>query len=268
MKDKIQNFKCPECGHYITIQDDRILTTKESIPTPRFKDITIRDTGRLPHWHLPGAYYFITFRLADSLPQSIRDWLTVQNPKFKLSILKINKRIETELDKGYGACYLARPEVAVIVKNALKFFDGERYRLFSYCIMPNHVHVVMKLLPSADLSKVLHSWKSYTASMINKALGRSGTFWEREYFERIIWNEKQFMLANAYVMDNPARAGLEEWEWVWMNDAAFGSAEDEARDGFRQGEGDEARDGFRQGEGDEARDGFRQDGKDALPPNK
>lgn len=94
-------------------------------------------------------------------------------------------------------------------------WDGKRYRLVAWCVMPNHVHVVCKLLPGQELSSVLKSWKSYTAKKSDEILGRSGAFWQREYYDRLIRDEDEFERAIRYVVSNPARAGLKNWKWVW-----------------------------------------------------
>ena len=163
---------------------------------PRFGDLTIRDRGRLPHWEAEGASYFVTFRLADSLPQSVltryrferqdivatallqgRE-LTVTEQK-RLDRL-FSDRIESYLDAGRGGCYLAQPAIADMVAAALQFFDGQRYRQFAWTVMPNHVHTVFQPLPNWRLEKVLHSWKSFTSKEANRLLKRTGDFWEPE----------------------------------------------------------------------------------------
>jgi REP element-mobilizing transposase RayT len=81
--------------------------------------------------------------------------------------------------------------------------------------MPNHVHVVCRLLPGPELAKVLQSWKSCTARRANAILGRKGTFWQREYYDRLIRDEEEFERAVRHVVSNPERAGLKDWKWVW-----------------------------------------------------
>ena len=89
------------------------------------------------------------------------------------------------------------------------------YRLVAWCVMPNHVHVVCRLLPGQELAAVLQSWKSYTARKANGILERSGNFWQREYYHRLIRDEEEFARAVRYVVSNPDRAGLKDWKWVW-----------------------------------------------------
>ena len=98
---------------------------------------------------------------------------------------------------------------------ALRFWHGKRYRLVAWCIMPNHVHIVCRLLPGHNLSEVVKSWKVYSAREANRILGRRGTIWRREYYDRLIREEGEFDRAVQYVMSNPERAGLKNWKWVW-----------------------------------------------------
>lgn len=72
----------------------------------------------------------------------------------------------------------------MIVQRALQCFDGERYELGAWVVMPNHVHVVIRPFPGEALAKILHSWKSFTSHQINQQLGRSGPLWHRGYFNQ------------------------------------------------------------------------------------
>jgi Transposase IS200 like len=85
-------------------------------------------------------------------------------------------RIERYLDRGAGACHLRDPEVANAVSETLSHFDEKRYRLFAWCIMPNHVHVVVRLFPGSTLAAVLHSWKSFAAKRVMKLVRVQGSF--------------------------------------------------------------------------------------------
>jgi REP element-mobilizing transposase RayT len=120
------------------------------------------------------------------------------------------------LDRGGGECSLAKPEMARIVADAFAQFEGIRYRLYAWCVMPNHVHVVFEPLGSHRLSGILHSWKSFTATAANRLLGRVGAFWQREYYDRLLRNGNEFNRAVRYVLENPERAGLKNWRWVWF----------------------------------------------------
>ncbi len=169
--------------------------------------------GYLPHFDEPGLIQVITLRLWDSLPAKIVEQLE------KDSLEDSAKRARTEeyLNAGYGACYLSDPRIARLVENALLHFDGQRYRLIAWVIMPNHVHVLLEIFAGYPLDRVVHSWKSYTANEANKLLQRQGRFWFREYFDRYIRDEQHFANAVRYIHENPVKAGLveraEDWEF-------------------------------------------------------
>jgi len=211
---------------------------------PRFGEVKIRDRGRLPHWERESATYFITFRLNDSLPRSVLDRITSEreaivrtahhlhrdlSPDECRKIQRLSTPIvEKYLDSGAGLCHLRNPAIAEGVANTLNYFDEKRYRLFAWCVMPNHVHVVARLFPSETLAPVVHSWKSFTAKRANAILGLRGSFWQREYYDQLIRNEGEFERAISYVADNPAKANLKDWKWVWVcgRDAHTTAAED------------------------------------------
>jgi REP element-mobilizing transposase RayT len=195
-------------------------------------EVKIRNRGHLPHWEREGGIYFITFRLADSLPQSVLRQIsserenitrTASQLKRNLSederkkIQQLSSRVtEQYLDKGAGACRLSNPAVAAIVAQAVQYFDQKRYCLFAWSVMPNHVHVIARIFVDYTLGSVVHSWKSFTAKKANDLLGSQGAVWQREYYDHLIRNEIEFQRAIQYVADNPAKAGLKNWRWVWV----------------------------------------------------
>ncbi|HVE71738.1 MAG TPA: transposase [Thermoanaerobaculia bacterium] len=161
--------------------------------------------------------YSITFRLHDSLPpDAIANLVAERRALERYNSAELRHAFELSLDRAldraYGSAYLADDRVAAIVANGLAHFDGERYRMFAWCVMPTHVHVVIKA--NGGLFEILHSWKSYTAKEANRVLGREGVFWAREYFDRIVRNEEDLWTTVAYVVNNPVEAGLENWKWV------------------------------------------------------
>ena len=181
--------------------------------------------GYLPHCDTPGLLQAITFRLADSLPASVLDRL-LQEPD---SDVKKLGQIESLLDAGHGACWLKQPAVANIVEGALLHGDVQHYRLLVWCVMPNHVHVLIETRESYQLSKVVQGWKSFTARLINRHLGRTGTMWMRDYFDRYIRDDHHLAAAIAYIHDNPLKAGLvangQDWQHSSARLAAYGSAD-------------------------------------------
>jgi len=130
--------------------------------------------GYVPHYDQPHLFQMITFRLYDSLPQA--KIIELSDPSLKLDAIHLRKTLESYCDAGHGACYLRDSRIASVMQETLLIFDGERYRLLAWVVMPNHVHVLVQLDERFPLPEVLHSWKSYVANQANKVLGRSGPF--------------------------------------------------------------------------------------------
>jgi putative transposase len=181
--------------------------------------------GYLPHFDSPDVLQSVTFRLADSLPHTALRQLKAQRkhipPHHK--DLEWRRRIEDWSDSGMGCCALGHPQVAAVMQETLALFDWDRYRLVAWCIMPNHVHVLIK--PYVSLSKIVQSWKSYTgrwALQRNAELGLGvpgAAFWMRDYWDRYIRSERHFHLVVAYIHNNPVKAGLcsAPREWLWSS---------------------------------------------------
>ena len=197
---------------------------------PRFGEGTIHDRDRLPHWEKKSATYLITFRLADSLPSIVLDRIESEQSSIVLPARQLERdlslserrKIEqlstktTERDQGQGACQLANPAIADVVADTLCYFEDEGYRLFAWCVMPNHVHVVIRFFPSESLASVVHSWKSFSAKKANLILGTAGALWQREYYDHLPRDENEFEHAVEYVAENPTKVGLRDWRWVWV----------------------------------------------------
>ena len=195
-----------------------------------------RQGAYLPHWTRDGATYAVTFRLGDSLPRPVLEaWLTERRdliitalqmgrPLSEFEEVRLQKlhseRVESYLDAGHGACWLRRAEIAGLVADALRFFDGQRYRLHAWCVMPNHVHTIVEPHPGHALPTILHSWKSFTAKAANRLLGRTGAFWQDEYYDHLIRDAEDYAHALHYLRENPVKAGLENWLWVWSLEVA------------------------------------------------
>jgi uncharacterized protein (UPF0261 family)/REP element-mobilizing transposase RayT len=172
--------------------------------------------GNLPHWRQEGVTYFVTFRLADSIPQETlllwrreqKDWLArhvePHSEAQKLEYFRLFvERFHGWLDAGGGTCRIRDEPVRRIVTTALQHFDGDRYALVDWVVMPNHVHVLVSPLADHSLSDILHSWKSFTAKKINKHLGREGQFWQKESFDHIVRNADQCERIIRYIRENP-----------------------------------------------------------------
>ena len=105
--------------------------------------------GYLPHFDSAETVQFVTFRLFDSLPQAVAESLAKQPDNLA--------KTDESLDGGFGACWLGIPAVAEAVENALLHFDCQRYRVLAWCIMPNHVHVVVEPIDGNTLGSIVHS---------------------------------------------------------------------------------------------------------------
>ncbi|RME72814.1 MAG: hypothetical protein D6781_01615 [Verrucomicrobia bacterium] len=195
-------------------------TLRRFIPFRENADYT--QTWRdLPHRDQTGATAFVTFRLADSLPKErLAAWFREQqtfietHPKpwdartAETYRRRFPERLESWLDEAHGECLLRDPVAADIIEEALRHFDGERYILDTYVIMPNHVHVLVKPLPGHTLRQIIHTWKSYTARRINEALGRTGSVWQEESFDHLVRSAKKLQHFRDYIAQNPGRASL------------------------------------------------------------
>lgn len=177
-----------------------------------------RATNRnLPHWHQSGATYFVTFRLADSLPKEVRERFS--------EMLRLNDSdrfawMEGYLDAGSGKCLLANPNHAKIVASTLLHFDGKHYTLGSFAVMPNHVHVLVQPITPATLTSVLHSWKSYTANRLQRDAAVQGQVWQEESFDRIVRDETELKKFTDYILNNPLVAHLPPDSFVIGNGSA------------------------------------------------
>jgi REP element-mobilizing transposase RayT len=128
-------------------------------------------------------------------------------------------------DAGHGSCLLRHPHCGEIVGDALNFFDGERYEQIAWVVMPSHVHLLFVQREEWPLQTLLRSWKSFTAHQINKLLGRSGSLWHRDYFDRLVRDEKHFANCVRYIRRNPVKAGLPLGEYQLKESSVAQSVE-------------------------------------------
>jgi putative transposase len=170
-----------------------------------------RSRGYLPHYDASETVQHVVFRLADSLPAEVMRQLEDAPKRVRF------EAAEATLDAGVGSRLLADPGAAGVVQAALLHFDAERYRLLAWCAMPTHVHVLVEQMTDWPLAAVIHGWKSFTAHAINRSLQRSGPVWAREYFDRMMRDDRQLEAARFYIENNPVAAGLcasmEDWRW-------------------------------------------------------
>jgi REP element-mobilizing transposase RayT len=198
-------------------------TTSLTAPNPVWqyfnprREFNIRTGGNLPHWEQGSVWYFVTFRLADALPASVVEELQQQRTQWRqahdLDNLTreeldeyhrlFSERYENLLHAGSGSCILREPLNAEIVGSALRFFEGKRYDLDEFVIMPNHVHALVRPAKDNRLVDILHSWKSFTANQINHRLQESGQLWQHESYDHIVRNENAMQAIRHYIRNNP-----------------------------------------------------------------
>jgi REP element-mobilizing transposase RayT len=176
--------------------------------------------GYLPHFDKAGFSQFITFRLADSMPQEVLDLWRLELDNRGTTEANLRRRIEYYLDQNYGNAYLRDRDVAAMVQETLLKFDEERYKLIAWVLMPNHGHILLTPCDGHTVPDIMHSIKSYTAHEANKILHKKGPFWEKEYFDRFIRDGRHFASTIAYIENNPVKARLCEAPEHWP----FGSA--------------------------------------------
>jgi REP element-mobilizing transposase RayT len=181
--------------------------------------------GYLPHFDGRAIPQFITLRLADSVPGKVIERWQRELDRLELDQderrITMQRRIERYLDQGYGSCLLGETRIATMVQNSLLHFDGVRYNLFAWVVMPNHSHSLLTRFEDWRLDQLMHSHKSYTAHEANKILERSGQFWMVEYFDRYIRSAKHFQNAVRYIENNPVKAGLCKRPGEWPFSSAW-----------------------------------------------
>jgi len=195
--------------------------------------IEVRKTGqKLPHWEQPGATYFITWRLDDSIPRELMEKWTKERDEWLLAHPKpwedgqeeeyhriFSMEIMRLLDVGYGSCVLREEKARKIVADSMHHADGSRYDLHSWVAMPNHVHVLFSTAEGETLEKLVGGWKKFSARRINSLIVSEGKLWQKNYFDTMIRDWDHMLRAARYVRRNPRklREGeftLYEAEWV------------------------------------------------------
>jgi REP element-mobilizing transposase RayT len=210
------------------------------IGVPGEKRTLWHSRGYLPHFESPEATQHVTFHLADSLPQSVLQRLEEELktlPAEKRSVER-RKRVDAWMDAGHGSCVLREAGVAEMVQGSLLGFDGARYRLLAWVVMPNHVHVLFEPIGGWSVAEIVAGWKKFTARKIcdfRRAGGAAalGPVWHREYWDRFIRDRGHFEDVVEYIRMNPVKAGLvrEAHEWRWGS-AWFGGCQDLANPDF------------------------------------
>ena len=192
-----------------------------------------------PHWSQAGAVVFITFRTHDSIPRAVlqkwerekQAWLrrrghsdtdhwSVIIPKLpekdRVDFQKEFHRCREDfLDTCHGRCLLRRPELAQIVADALLHFDGERYRMGDFIVMPTHVHLLAAFATTEAMARQCDSWLHYTAFQINRTIGERDKFWQQEPFDHLVRSLEQYEYLLQYIAYNPRKARLKPGEYLY-----------------------------------------------------
>lgn len=193
----------------------------------------------LPHYQPPGATLFVTFRLSGSLPKTVIQKLVDEADRKAAELAKIcdpdhkkdavisaqkvqfgkwDKALDNLMDSPR---WLANPHIARIVCDAIHSYDRQLYELHAYCIMPNHVHLVITPLATGDeyisITWILKLLKGLTARKANQILNREGSFWQAEFYDHVIRDPDEFDRILGYVLDNPERAGLPA-DWTFRQE--------------------------------------------------
>lgn len=192
------------------------------------------ERGYLPHCDFPDLVQFVTFRLDDSMPAARRgEWehlLKIEDARDRRT------RLEEYLDRGFGQCALRDSDIAQLLEETMLHFHNDRYELLSWCVMPNHVHVLADVRRT-PLSKIVQNWKIRNESEtrhllelerrapsrpcvspdINEPRRCSALRlqWQRECWDTYMRDEEQELKAVRYIENNPVKARLcrtpEEW---------------------------------------------------------
>ncbi|MEM9280470.1 MAG: transposase [Verrucomicrobiota bacterium] len=183
--------------------------------------------NRLPHWQQHGALYFVIWRLADSIPETVlaqhfedrRAWLKRHPEPWDEETEKqfhacFSSELDRWMDRGQGQCLLRKVENARILAQTLQHFEGQRSLMISFVAMPNHVHVLFALKHQEELGKTIQSWKRQSAREINRRENRSGALWQKDYFDRLIRNGTHFENCVRYIRNNPRKARVEEGQYL------------------------------------------------------
>ncbi len=190
-----------------------------------------------PHWSQAGAIVCMTFRTHDSIPREVLKqwecdkqvwtdrrgytghWTTVlptlsgaEQNQFQRTFNPVR---EDFLDNCLGKCLLRNQELAAIVADSLMYFDGSRYRMGDFVVMPNHCHLLAAFATAETMNAQTDSWLHYTAYRINRAIGQKGKFWQQEAFDHLVRSPEQYRYLRQYIAQNPEKARLQSGDFYY-----------------------------------------------------
>jgi len=179
--------------------------------------------NRLPHWEQTGVACFVTFRLADSVPHELlytwaterRSWLS-RNPaphtreQERAHDELFTAKIDAWLDQGTGSCALRDRAIRQALTDTLSDGEGSRYETHAWVVMPNHVHLLFSPIAEHTIASIVRSWKGISARQANQLHGRTGEFWMKDYFDRLVRDADHFWRCARYIRRNPEKAKIAE----------------------------------------------------------
>ncbi|HCL00114.1 MAG TPA: hypothetical protein DHW42_08435 [Candidatus Marinimicrobia bacterium] len=196
----------------------------------------------LPHYQPESGIFFVSYRLNFDLPLEITEKLIQQKQEFakRKKVLKNKNEILEKLDfekqqfyfvdNYLGLCkngpkYLSDPNIAQVVKDSLFFMNKEQYELYCFCVMPNHVHILIKPQEKENgtfysFAKILKGHKGSTARKANIIFDRTGSFWHIESYDHLVRSQQEFEDTVWYIVNNPVKAHLvddyRKWKHTWI----------------------------------------------------
>jgi type I restriction enzyme R subunit len=187
---------------------------------------------RLPHWRQGRVAVFVTWRLADALAQEkLADWNAeranwmARHPKpwdiatRRCYAEQFGQKIDRWLDAGHGTCLLRDPSARTELVQVLQTFDGTRYRMHAWVVMPNHVHVLFSPTGAESPARTIGAWKGVSARCIHLHCGGSGQFWQPESWDTLIRSPDHFASCCRYIAENPVSSRLSSDEFTLWTEA-------------------------------------------------
>src|SRR3972149_3175167 len=135
--------------------------------------------GKLPHWRMSGATYFLTWRLQPGAPE-------------------------------------LSPIERDVVAETIRHSDGSNYKLHAFVVMNDHVHALLTPQEDTTLERIVRAWKSIASRRIHRERNPGGNLWQREYFDRIVRDQSEFLEKAQYILNNPWKRWPETKEYPWV----------------------------------------------------